>query len=341
MNKKLIAVAVAAGACIAPDAMAQTANPVTLYGRAYVTFESVEAAGGSSPVVRRNRVEDQSSLLGVRGTEDLGGGLKAFFQLETAFRIDQNNTVFATRNSGAGLQGAWGSLLLGRWDTPYKITAYPVDLFSDLTIGGITGVLHDRANFDRREQNVVQYWSPNFAGFAFRASYTANEGRTATLNPKVNSFNVTYTGGPVYVFYAYEEHKDVSATLPKESGHSAGGTFTFGPVKLGGLYEKIKKTGLTDRKGWLGNIAYNVGNHRIGYQYMRSDDGAAASAAQPDCKSGTAAYWYTFSRRTFFIAQYTRVENTAAASCNFGSNALTIANGQDPRGVSVGLQHVF
>lgn len=88
MNKKLIALAVAA-ASVAPAAMAQTANPVTLYGRVYVMFESVEAKGGASPVVRRNRVSDQSSLLGVRGTEDLGGGLKAFFQLETAFKPDQ------------------------------------------------------------------------------------------------------------------------------------------------------------------------------------------------------------------------------------------------------------
>src|SRR5258705_8323132 len=75
MNKKLIALAVA-GACVAPAAMAQTANPVTLYGLVYVTFESVEANGGAAPLVRRNRVSDQSSLLGVRGTEDLGGGLK-------------------------------------------------------------------------------------------------------------------------------------------------------------------------------------------------------------------------------------------------------------------------
>ena len=118
MNKKLIALALA-GACVAPAAMAQTANPVTLYGRVYVTFESVEAKGGPStatPVPRRQRVSDQSSLLGVRGTEDLGGGLKAFFQLETGFKPDENNTTFAARNSAVGLQGGWGSILLGRWD---------------------------------------------------------------------------------------------------------------------------------------------------------------------------------------------------------------------------------
>ncbi|MGZ5071815.1 MAG: porin, partial [Usitatibacter sp.] len=132
MNKKLIALAVA-GACVVPAAMAQTANPVTLYGRVYATFEAVEASGGTAAdVVRRNRVSDQASLLGVRGTEDLGGGLKAFFQLETSFKPDENNSVFAGRNSGVGLQGNWGSLLLGRWDTPYKVTTIAVDPFGDL-----------------------------------------------------------------------------------------------------------------------------------------------------------------------------------------------------------------
>ena len=177
MNKKLIALAVA-GACVAPAAMAQTANPVTLYGRVYVTFESVEAKGGPSTaasVPRRQRVSDQSSLLGVRGTEDLGGGLKAFFQLETGFKPDENNTTFAARNSGVGLQGGFGSILLGRWDMPWKVATIAIDPYGDLTLGGITGVLSDGGNFDRRDQNVIQYWSPTFGGVAFRAAVTSNE----------------------------------------------------------------------------------------------------------------------------------------------------------------------
>ena len=285
MNKKLIALAVA-GACVAPAAMAQTANPVTLYGRVYVTLESVEAqgtSGAAGPVLRRNRVTDQSSLLGVRGTEDLGGGLNAFFQLETAFRADQNTTTFATRNSGVGLQGGWGSFLLGRWDAPYKVTTYNVDIYGDLTLGGITGVLHDRTNFDRREQNVIQYWTPNLAGFAARASYTVNEGRTAALNPNVMSANVTYTRGPFYAFYAYEEHKDLSATIAKEKGNSLGGTVTFGPIRLGGVFEEITKTGRTKQKGYLGSLLYTMGNNQFGYQYMKAKDGGISGAAQPDC----------------------------------------------------------
>ncbi len=340
MNKNLIALAVA-GACVAPAAMAQTANPVTLYGRVYVTLESVEAKGGSTEVLRRQRVEDQSSLLGVRGTEDLGGGLKAFFQLETAFRADQNTTTFGTRNSGVGLQGGFGSVLMGRWDMPYKVTSYSVDAFGDLTIAGITSAGHDRGNFDRRDQNVIQYWTPSLAGFAARLAVTANEGRTATLNPRDTGANITYTGGPGYAFIAWEEHKDVSATVPKETATTFGGYLKFGPLKVGAVYEDIRKTGTTKKKSWLGSLVYSMGHSDFIYQYQQAKDGGASGAAQPDCKTNTLGYKYNFSRRTFVLAQYLKIDNNAAASCNFGAGALTIANGQDPQGVSLGIQHVF
>jgi predicted porin len=367
MNKKLIALAIA-GASLAPAAMAQTANPVTLYGRVYVTFESVEAKGGASPVARRNRVSDQSSLLGVRGTEDLGAGLKAFFQLETGFKPDQNDTRFAARNSGVGLQGGWGSVLLGRWDTPWKVATIAVDPYGDLTLSGITGVLSDGGNFDRRDQNSVQYWSPSFGGFAFRVMATANERKNdpAGVNAHDNGANVTFTRGPVYLFGAWEEHKDQAGgsgdafgQLPtgvaavngvsgaKEEGWAGGGNFSIGPVKLGAQYQEFKKTGpitvaRDKQKAWMGNIVFTAGNNQIFYQYMQSKDGKLNTAtAEPDCHSNSLGYQYNFTRRTFFIASYVKVENNAVASCNFGANRLTAAAGQNPQGVFGGIRHIF
>jgi predicted porin len=367
MNKKLIALAVAA-ASVAPAAMAQTANPVTLYGRIYVMFESVEAKGGANPIARRNRVTDNSSLLGVRGTEDLGGGLKAFFQLEMAFRPDdnqngaqdranansttaltaasvtQNNSPFSGRNSGVGLQGGWGSILLGRWDTPYKTTTTAVDPFGDLTIGGITGINNDGQNHDRRANNVVQYWSPTFAGFAVRASYAANEGKTASLNPSESSASLTWGNGPVYLFYAYEQIKDVSATLTKDEANSVGGSFVIGPFKLGGLYGEYKKTGLTKKKSYMLNGVWTIGNHQLIYQYQDAQDGGASGAEQPEASSNTFGYQYNFSKRTFFLAQYVKVDNNNTAGSlygNFGANRLPITAGQDPQGFAAGFRHVF
>ena len=363
MNKKLIALAVA-GACVAPAAMAQTANPVTLYGRIYATLESVEAKGGATPVARRTRVSDQSSLLGVRGTEDLGGGLKAFFQLETGFKPDQNDTGFAQRNSGVGLQGGFGSILLGRWDSPFKVATIAVDPFGDLTLSGITGTLSDRTNFDRRPSNSVQYWSPSFGGFAARLLYTANERKNdpVGVNARDMGANLTYTGGPVYAFLAYEEHKDnasanaygqVILSPPAtaqtagiagytEKGFAGGGSFVIGPVKLGGQYQEFKKTLREKQKSVMANVVFTFGNNQLIYQFMNSKDGAlSTAAAQPDCDSNSVGYQYNFSRRTFFLAQYTKVDNNDVANCNFGAVTLGIAAGQDPQGVSVGIRHVF
>ena len=339
MNKNLIALAVA-GAFVAPAAMAQTANPVTLYGQVNVTVESVEAKGAGG-LDRRTRVEDQSSRLGVRGTEDLGAGLKAFFQLETAFRPDSNNTTFAARNSAVGLQGGWGSVLIGRWDMPFKSAAIAVDPWGDITIAGLTGVMSDQTNFDRRDQNVMEYWSPTFGGFAFRLAATANEGKTATLNPRDTGANVTFSRGPVYAFAAWEEHKDASATLPKEEGVAGGGSFVFGPVKIGAAYHEFKKTSRTKQKAWMANAVFTFGNNQIIGQYMESKDGAANGAAQPDCDSASIGYKYNFTKRTSFIAHYVKVDNNNAASCNFGSNRLTFTAGADPQGAAIGLLHTF
>jgi len=367
MNKKLIALAVA-GATFAPAVMAQSANPVTLYGRVYVMFETVKASGGTAiPIGSRTRVSDQSSLLGVRGTEDLGGGLKAFFQLETAFAPDQAPGTFANRNSGVGLQGGFGSVLLGRWDTPFKTTTIGVDPFGDLTMGGITGAMSDRGNFDRRESNTFQYWSPVIAGFAGRFGYTATEAKTAlatgNTTPGVVSTSLTYTKGPIYVGYAWERHKDtyrnytgaVAAVVGgKEKGQALFGTFTFGPIKLGAITQKFEKSSgnanrVSDMKSNMVNVTYTAGKNQLIFQHARSKDGAEITPAgvvttgvQPDCKASTLGYFYNFSRRTSFLGQYTKVNNNAAGRCNFGANALTL-NGpdQDPTGFAVGLRHTF
>ncbi len=365
MNKKLIAVAVA-GACVAPAAMAQTANPVTLYGIVYATIESVEATGGATPIVRRNRVTDQASRLGVRGTEDLGGGLKAFFQLETAFKPDQNDTTFAARNSAVGLQGGWGSVLLGRWDTPFKIATTAIDPFGDVTLGGFSaamngsGLRNEFQSFDRRDQNVIQYWSPTWGGLSFRLHHSVNEGRTATLNPKNTSASVTYTGGPIYVGYAYDEKKDAAfgaaatgatvVTLAKQQGHAIFGTVTFGPLKVGAAAEKFKRNGFSDQKAYAANIVWTMGNNQLMYQFQKAKDGEASGIEAPDCKVNAIAWQYNFSRRTWVIAQYVKIDNNNTSWCAFGSSPFRTATfatgpqelaGNDPKGIMLGIRHAF
>ena len=346
MNKKLIALAVL-GACVAPAAMAQTANPVTLYGRVYVNFQSVEADGGTAAaIVRRNRVEDHNSLLGVRGTEDLGGGLKAFFQLETQFKADQNDTTFANRNSGVGLQGGWGSILLGRWDSPMKTTQTAVDPFGDNELGDITSAALRQGGFSQRFQNTAQYWTPNWGGFAARLMYVANEARNAATNGYAAGASVSYTAGPFYIAYAYEKHYEmITATQTDnvdEKGNAIAGSFAFGPVKIGGQYGEYTRTGTTKQKSFMVGIDWAFGGNHVLASYQKSKDGGATTAAQPECKVGALGYRYDFSRRTSFMANYTKVDNETGNLCNFGQSALAgVAAAQDPKGVSLGVRHTF
>src|SRR5213080_759913 len=120
MNKKLVAVAVA-GVLAAPlAAQAQTAN-VTLYGRLNIDYEIINGkqADGSNPTV--SRLSSNSSRLGVRGTESLGGGLNAVFQIEQNVSGDSGNSSssgIASRETFVGLQGSWGRVIMGKFLMP-------------------------------------------------------------------------------------------------------------------------------------------------------------------------------------------------------------------------------
>jgi predicted porin len=360
MNKKLIALAVA-GACVAPTVMAQTANPVTLYGRIYVTVESVEADGDTAAVQslgNRSRVMDQASYLGVRGSEDLGGGLKAVFQLETGFAVEQNPAVtgtpaattpretgFANRNSMVGLQGSWGTVFAGRWDTPMKSMITATDPWGDLTINDVNGVTMDQGNFSRRQNNSIQYWSPKFMGaLDVRLMATSNEGKTASANPTGWGGTITWNKGPLYLTYAYEEHKDglpeqtPGASTPgfKEDGNAIGAIWNFGNARLMGSYGEYKKTGQEKDKSYHigGDWKIGGGKHVLIGTFANAEQGNA------DCDAYAVGYRYDFSRRTFAIASYTEIDNSNGMNCNFGTGTFGSA-GMDLKGFSLGLRHVF
>jgi len=256
--------------------------------------------------------------------------------LETAFAPENSAaTGFATRNSGVGLQGGWGSVLLGRWDTPMKTSQTAVDPWGDLTLGDITGAALDQGNFSRRETNSIQYWSPNWGGFSIRALYTANEGKTSTLNPNTVGGSLAYSKGPIYVAYAYEKHKDVAANTSEE-GNALSAAFTMGGLKLSGQYGEYSKDGQADDdKSYMVGLTWTfAGKHGILASYQNAEQG------NNDCDMYSVGYKYDWTKRTFFVASYTEVDNSAGMNCNFGTNPLG-TTGQDLKGFLVGFRHLF
>ena len=183
----------------------------------------------------RQRITVGTSHLGFRGSEELTPNLKAVFQMESGFQIDQNaGPGIGARDSKIGLQHArWGEIFLGQWDTPYKYIALPTnpirggyDFDRNTLVGnpglGVPGTTTQftragakpDAAFDRRQGNSVQYWSPKWAGVSFRLQHSVNEGKGAVasggpvVNPTVTGGSVQYDAGTLSLRYAYERHKD-------------------------------------------------------------------------------------------------------------------------------------
>src|SRR2546423_1137902 len=118
------AIAIAASLLGASPAFGETGN-VTLYGRLNTSLEVVNGkqSGDTCPASCPNpnvfRVNSNSSLVGFRGSEPLGHGLSAIFQLENQIFPDTGGGVLAGRESFLGLQGSWGTVKLGHFLAPY------------------------------------------------------------------------------------------------------------------------------------------------------------------------------------------------------------------------------
>src|SRR6478736_5722241 len=201
MNKKLVAVAVA-GVLAAPlAAQAQTAN-VTLYGRLNVTMEAVRgnAPDPNPPVSVANRtvyrVNSNSSRLGVRGSEALGGGLSAIFQIESSIQGDSSGGTLAGRETFVGLQGAWGTFKMGYFLSPYddihpifgNVPTLTTSILSTAALWAQGPPGNNAGGFDNRNPNSIRYDSPNMRGFTASAQLsTMDASPTAGAGAGVDS----------------------------------------------------------------------------------------------------------------------------------------------------------
>jgi predicted porin len=163
MNKKLMALAVAAAVSAPGLAAAQTSvtptsivpspgvassNGITLYGRLdeaimYDKFsQSANFAAGQASEVKKSDILSAGNAMGIRGREDLGGGTSAWFQLEIGVWPSERNDTstiqgnnWGGRNSAIGVTSGIGDIFLGNWDTPYKQT---YGVWNSVTSGGFS-----------------------------------------------------------------------------------------------------------------------------------------------------------------------------------------------------------
>ncbi|MDR1276980.1 MAG: porin [Candidatus Accumulibacter sp.] len=371
MQKKLIALAVAG--LVSGAAFAQT--NVTIYGAADASLEFVQAkdaSGAGVDQLNRFRVNSNSSILGFRGSEDLGGGLKAIFQFEGGVNVDASTALSFGRDTFVGLQGGFGQVKAGLITGPARSLGAAVDLTIGATgIGANTAMLgkvggnggNSFGLWDTRRSNSVQYVTPKFGGFEVRAMYGAGEqradGQKAGAVYELGGF---YNNGPWYAGLTYGQAKPKTggiAAVPagvvlgeKATNIRFAGTYTFqAGHKIAVLFEQNKvdqwNAGGDDVK------SYTYG---IGGKFKVSQPGAIIAQVYQvgklkgidnvagDYKANliSIGYEHSLSKRTTLKAYYSRISNKDLAHYNYGiGNIGGAAAGSDPTGYSVGIRHSF
>lgn len=378
MNKKLLALAVAAA--MAPAAaMADTGN-VTIYGVLDASYNRVDNDQSAAGVdgTSTNQIVSNNSRLGFKGTEDMGNGLSAVWQIENTINVDGGATSFASRNTFLGLSGkTWGTVILGKHDTPYKLATRSLDLFQDGVadnrnlMGGASSV-GAVATFDGRQNDVVAYISPDFAGFHAAIAYVAGaENATTSGVDKGDAWSAMgmYKNGPWMGSLAYERHNFGSAGTgslgavanKEEHAWKLGVGYSVAAFDLGLVYEKTSDdvrgtalcgvagaTGTGDCYGhnaWHLTGAYKFGNNAVKLAYTRADDLEAAD--NTGANQWSVGIDHNFSKRTKIYALYTRLNNDDNVAYTIGSVTSNRVNlpgtglGADPSAFSLGVRHSF
>jgi len=357
MQKKIIALAVAA-ALVAPAAFADTSN-VTVYGKLFADFENVKSSNVGAGVSNSlNRVSSNASRFGIKGSEDLGDGMKAVWQYEAQFDLNGGGAAGTagfgngTRNSHVGLAGGFGTAAIGVWDSPYKLSHNKVELFDNTTFGSAINVLgrvNGGLNMNNRLANSVTYWTPNLSGFAAQFAYGTDNAKTNALNKSVVSMNASYENDMFYAAFGYESFKDVNLANAALAGNKADGNRLVGAYKfdqgLVGLpSERLSGTtaGVSaTRNAWELAGKYTMGASNIGLSYVKA--GNLGAAVNSGAKQLSLRYGYNFSKRTELYGMYSALTNDAAANYNFtGGNIVTgSVAGAKLSGFGVGLVHTF
>ena len=233
MQKKVIALAVAALASSA--AFAQT--NVTIYGvvdlgQAFVRSSKGTTAAGADVAGQGTvgRLDNNSSYVGFKGTEDLGNGLKAIFQLEVGYNADDANGSTSTgfaggRDSFIGLAGNFGTFVAGNITPPTRAMGTKVELVPGAagfgSMAAVTGQLGGvKTGADERSKNTLAYITPNFSGFTGTVAYVNGETKTtstadqSSYNSRALQVAGQYENGPLFGAVAYHKAKAWSATIP-------------------------------------------------------------------------------------------------------------------------------
>jgi predicted porin len=332
-------------------ATASAQSNVTLFGVIDVAVRNVK--NGDNTVRSMASGGYNTSRLGFRGVEDLGGGLKAGFWLESGFNADSGTqsdaTRFWNRRSTVSLSGNFGEIRLGRDFTPTYTGYAAYDAFGTT---GIASADKFATNFgaavdtNTRSDNEFSYFTPgNLGGFRAQVSFAPSE---KVAGKKYIGGRVGYGAGPLDVSVSYGQ----TDTVLNPSGDqkykfaAIGGSYDFGVVKLLSYYSQAK---LADQKLAVANIGVHVpmGAGTIRASYIHADasgrTGTGFNTDNSDSSQIAIGYVHDLSKRTALYTTVARVNNKErAAFVTASSPALPSPNsGRDSTGMELGIRHSF
>ncbi|MFK3738618.1 porin [Massilia sp. TN1-12] len=346
MQSKYLGAALAATLLASHPSFASAQTAVTIYGVLDAAISSRDTGGPEGRQTALNSGEQTASRFGLRGTEDLGNGLKVIFNLEGNMGIDTGTTDSAlfSRRSVVGLEGDFGSLTLGRDYSPIGI----VSLASDVSGQGFYGTnltAFSANRLTRRLANSVNYKSASWHGLNLLLAYGAGEGVTpATPNAPsgdTRAAGLEFRHDNLYLGAAFHAIRRVAADDDKESAAGAGYTFdSLHKLELKGSWMQTDRVGFDKFRQLSLGGAMPFGPHKVYVNLQRFEQGDAAGNAWG------LAYTYTMSKRTNLYATYGGVDNNRLGVFGIASSSNTVAPAATNRGadvsvVSLGMRHMF
>ena len=337
MKKSIVALAVLGS--FAGVASAQSS--VTLFGvmDAAMRYTSANNQNLSSLVSGGN----STSRLGVRGVEDLGGGLKAGFWLESAVNVDSGTTdaaFWARRSTVSLISNDLGEVRLGRFKTSARLLIEEFDanattgLASEIAVYSTLGSGVDLSRYD----NEVSYILPGkLGGFYGSVDLAAGEG---VDGKKMASGRVGYKVGAFNVSGAIAE---TNAKGDKFKLTTLGASYDFGVAKVLGLYS-MTKFGSHEQKILTLTVSAPLGAGFVFATYSNSDYSkratVAAAAGVGDAVHYAAGYVYNLSKRTALYTTVALIDNGQGAKFALSGSPAVAADGRSG-GFDVGVRHSF
>lgn len=348
MKKSLLAVAVAA----ALPAFAYAQTNVVLSGNVKTGITQTKYSNGTANNGNHTAMNDGSSRFVISGTEDLGGGLKAIFQIDNRFRPDNAGTQsLAGGASFVGLSGGFGSIRLGKLDTYYiygldqhgvRATALQHSNTSILgyvngSLGGTTVGTANTATIARnsRLNNVIRWDSPNFGGISGGITYTpgatagagAGEGTPGDAQKgQAWSANIGYAAGPMNVGVAMYDEKVEGYSVAAAGTHKGAqawrvfGGYNFGAFAVSAVYDEAKVTtvggGDVKRGAWSIPVTAQLGAGTLLFTYSQAMDAKynGSKNSNSGAKMYVLGYDYPLSKRTSVGVSYAVLNNDSAAA---------------------------